>query len=97
MIDPVLSAGAKSGYTFASVGNTTVGGALQGFETNGTPATVGTTGTRAFCSDQSGVIRYNTSGTASARLPVPAQPLQRLCSTRSGVMGEEGELPPLFF
>lgn len=64
LIDPVLSAGAKSGYTFASVGNTTVGGALQGFETNGTPATVGTTGTRAFCSDQSGVIRYNTSGTA---------------------------------
>jgi prepilin-type N-terminal cleavage/methylation domain-containing protein len=64
LIDPILSAGTKSGYTFAAVGNTTVGGALQGFETNATPVAGGITGTRAFCSDQSGVIRYNTTGTA---------------------------------
>ena len=64
LIDPVLSAGTKSGYTFAAVGNNTVGGAVQGFEINATPVSSGTTGTRAFCSDQSGVIRYNTSGTA---------------------------------
>jgi prepilin-type N-terminal cleavage/methylation domain-containing protein len=64
LIDPVLSAGSKSGYTFAAVGNTPVGGALQGFEINATPVSVGITGTRAFCSDQSGVIRYNTTGVA---------------------------------
>jgi len=64
LIDPILSAGTKSGYTFAAVGNNTVGGAVQGFEINATPVSSGTTGTRAFCSDQSGVIRYNTTGTA---------------------------------
>jgi len=63
LVDPVLGAGAKSGYTFAAVGNTPVGGANQGVEVNATPATVGTTGTRSFCSDQSGVIRYKTTGT----------------------------------
>lgn len=61
LIDPVLSAGTKSGYTFAAVGNGTNN---TGFEVNGTPVTVGTTGQRAFCSDQSGVIQYNTTGTA---------------------------------
>ena len=64
LIDPILSAGTKSGYAFAAVGNNTVGGAVQGFEINATPVSSGTTGTRAFCSDQSGVIRYNTTGTA---------------------------------
>jgi prepilin-type N-terminal cleavage/methylation domain-containing protein len=64
LLDPVLSGGAKSGYSFAAVGNTAVGGALQGFEVNATPSNVGVTGTRAFCADQSGVIRYNTTGTA---------------------------------
>ena len=64
LIDPILSAGTKSGYSFAAVGNNTVGGAVQGFEINATPVSSGTTGTRAFCSDQSGVIRYNTTGTA---------------------------------
>ncbi|HWF37491.1 MAG TPA: prepilin-type N-terminal cleavage/methylation domain-containing protein [Candidatus Acidoferrales bacterium] len=63
LLDPILGAGAKSGYTFAAVGNTAVAGALQGFEVNATPTSPGTTGTRAFCSDQSGVIRYNTAGT----------------------------------
>ncbi len=61
LIDPVLSAGTKSGYTFAAVGN---GTGKTGYEVNGSPVTVGTTGQRAFCSDQSGVIRYNTTGTA---------------------------------
>lgn len=61
LIDPVLSAGTKSGYTFAAVGN---GTGKTGYEVNGTPVTVGTTGQRAFCSDQSGVIRYNLTGSA---------------------------------
>jgi prepilin-type N-terminal cleavage/methylation domain-containing protein len=64
LIDPVLSGGAKSGYNFVSVANTAVGVVLSGFETNATPGNVGVTGQRAFCSDQSGVIRYNTTGAA---------------------------------
>ena len=63
LVDPILSAGTKSGYTFAVAGNTPVAGANQGFEVNATPSST-STGTRAFCSDQSGVIRYNTTGTA---------------------------------
>jgi prepilin-type N-terminal cleavage/methylation domain-containing protein len=63
LIDPVLSAGAKSGYTFAAVGNTPVAGANQAYESNATPSSVNT-GTRSFCSDQTGVIRYKTTGVA---------------------------------
>jgi type IV pilus assembly protein PilA len=66
LIDPVLSTGTKSGYTFAAVGNGAVAPStvLNGYEVNATPQTVGTTGQRSFCSDQSGVIRYKTTGTA---------------------------------
>ena len=64
LIDSMLTGGAKSGYTFTAAGNTSMGGVDEGFETNATPIVVGTTGQRAFCSDQTGVIRYNTTGVA---------------------------------
>jgi len=64
LIDPVLSSGTKSGYTFLAAGTLPVNGINNGFEVNATPASVGTTGQRAFCSDQSGVIRFNTTGAA---------------------------------
>lgn len=66
LIDQVLAAGNKSGYTFAA---TASGGSppttpnVQ-YVASGLPVTVGTTGQRGFCSDQSGVIRFNASGTA---------------------------------
>jgi type IV pilus assembly protein PilA len=66
LIDPVLTLGTKSGYTVDSQPNTGAGtnaSPYNGFETNATPFSV-STGTRAFCSDNSGVIRYNTTGTA---------------------------------
>jgi type IV pilus assembly protein PilA len=66
LIDPVLTLGTKSGYTVDSQPNTGSGTNVDpynGFETNATPFSV-STGTRAFCSDNSGVIRYNTTGTA---------------------------------
>jgi prepilin-type N-terminal cleavage/methylation domain-containing protein len=62
LIDPVLTAGAKSGYAFATVGNTAVNGVLTGFETSANPGNVGVSGQRSFCSDQSGVIRYDPAG-----------------------------------
>ena len=66
LIDPVLTLGTKSGYTVNTAPNTGAGtnaSPYNGFETNATPFSV-STGTRAFCSDSSGVIRYNTTGTA---------------------------------
>jgi type IV pilus assembly protein PilA len=66
IIDPVLSAGSKSGYKFAYT-------ATAGSETpplndtytqNAVPSSIGTTGQRGFYSDQTGVIRYNLTGAA---------------------------------
>ena len=64
LIDNVLMLGTKSGYTF-------VLGALGGppantYSDKASPVTIGTTGQRGFYSDQSGVIRYNQSGSASS-------------------------------
>ncbi len=64
LIDNILTGGNKSGYTFAAAGTLASNGVNNGFEVNATPVTVGQTGQRAFCSDQSGVIRFNTTGTA---------------------------------
>ncbi len=58
LIDSVLGSGTKDGYSFASVGTTNT------FTITADPVTAGTTGTRYFFSDESGVIRYNTSQTA---------------------------------
>ena len=54
----------KSGYTFVAVGNTPALGVNSGFEVNATPNTVDVTGKRAFCADQTGVLRGNTTGVA---------------------------------
>jgi type IV pilus assembly protein PilA len=66
LIDPVLTVGTKSGYVVAAVAATGAGSVISPFNTfedNATPLST-STGTRAFCSDQSGVIRYNLTGTA---------------------------------
>ena len=84
LIDPVLSTGLKSGYTFASAATLQVGTVWNGFEVNATPSSVGVTGQRAFCADQSGVIRFIPTGAAAIGLAagtcsaIPAVP------TRSG-------------
>ena len=57
LIDSVLGSGTKDGYTFAAAtgtGNTT-------FNLKSRPVTYGSTGTRSFFADESGVIRYNTA------------------------------------
>ncbi|SRR6266581_2162139 len=71
IIDSGLSVApfSKSGYTFAAVGNTLVNGVTNGFEGNATPNVVDITGKRAFCSDQTGVIRGNTTGVAFGTAP----------------------------
>lgn len=71
IIDPGLSVApfTKSGYSFVAVGNTPVAGVNNGFEANATPLAVDITGKRAFCSDQTGVLRANTTGVAIGVAP----------------------------
>ena len=64
IVDPVLSAGAKSGYKFAYAPAVGGDGLNDTYAQTGIPATVGTTGQRAFYSDQTGVIRYTLTGVA---------------------------------
>ena len=68
LIDPVLTLGdtnGKSGYFFglasAAAGTSTI---ANTFGADAYPQNVGTTGQRGFCSDESGVVRFNTSGGA---------------------------------
>jgi type IV pilus assembly protein PilA len=67
LIDPVMTTGIKSGYNFntgAAGGAGTTASPYTSFGTEAYPITVGSTGQRGFCSDESGVLRYNTDGTA---------------------------------
>jgi prepilin-type N-terminal cleavage/methylation domain-containing protein len=59
-IDGVLGAGAKSGYTF------TYNGATNTWTGSGVPTTATTTGDRGFFVSESGVIRFEATGAATA-------------------------------
>ncbi len=60
LIDSVLGSGTKDGYSYASTGTAIA------FTVTAAPLTVGSTGTRYFFADESGVIRYNTAGAATS-------------------------------
>ena len=69
LIDDTLAAAisaatAKSGYFFTYAPVAT-GGVNTGFTINGDPATAGQTGSRTFCSDNTGVIRAAAAPTAA--------------------------------
>jgi prepilin-type N-terminal cleavage/methylation domain-containing protein len=61
LIDDILAQGNKSGYVFAWTGD----GAIPSvtFAVTGTPQVLGASGQRMFCSDQTGVIHYDPTGT----------------------------------
>ena len=61
LIDSVLSAGTKSGYTFTF----TAGTGNLSYTITAAPSTPGVTGQRGFFTDQSGVIRGDAGGTAT--------------------------------
>jgi type IV pilus assembly protein PilA len=72
LLDQVLAAGTKSGYTFTFVG--TAGSTpVVGYVTTAVAVSLGNSGQRSFFSDQSGVIRYNTAGTAPTAADLPLQ------------------------
>jgi len=54
----------KSGYYFTDPAITAAGGINVDYEEEGTPAAKGQTGSRAFCSNSDGVIRFNATGAA---------------------------------
>ncbi len=60
ILDPVISAGTKSGYSFA-LSNCT-GTPVSNYQSSAAPITVGGSGQRAFCSDGSGIIQYSGDG-----------------------------------
>jgi type IV pilus assembly protein PilA len=71
LIDSVLANGAKSGYSFAVTPANAVNNANTTYSTVGDPSST-QTGTRHFYSDQSGVIRYDSTAQATAN----SNPLQ---------------------
>src|SRR5260370_15027507 len=65
LIDNVLSSTAvKSGYNF-TITNLTGAPVVVTYTATALPTVVGQSGQRGFCTDQSGVIRYNAAGTCT--------------------------------
>ena len=65
MIDSALVSGTKSGYAFTyTPGATGVSGNVLSYSITANPTSPGITGRRGFFTDQSGVIRANTTGAA---------------------------------
>jgi len=67
LIDSVLAAGSKSGYTFVYK----AGGSNQSYTITATPITAATTGQNMYFTDQSGVIRVDTSGGGAGATSTP--------------------------
>lgn len=66
LIDSVLAGGTKSGYSFTySPGASDSSGKINAYAINATPIT-STTGTNYYFTDQSGVIRQNSTTTAAS-------------------------------
>jgi type IV pilus assembly protein PilA len=70
LVDSTLASGVKGGYkfTFTPTAADTVGHVL-GYSITATPVVPGTTGQRAFFTDQGGTIRASPSGTADSSSP----------------------------
>jgi type IV pilus assembly protein PilA len=67
LIDSVLSAGAKSGYNFTYSAATP----FQSYSILAKPITAATTGQNSYYTDQSGVIRFDTSGGTPSAASTP--------------------------
>ena len=77
LIDSVLSSGTKSGYTFTytPVGTAQTVGSCTGYPSYsviGVPVVTGQTGQRSFYTDQSGVIRFDITGSNAVNSSSPA-------------------------
>ena len=68
LIDSILAAGKKSGYTFTWTGDGLT--PSIGYTVNADPLTRGSSGRRSFFTNYPGVIRYNNTAPATAVDPV---------------------------
>jgi type IV pilus assembly protein PilA len=73
IIDGVLGSatGVKSGYTYVETGGAAVNGVITTYTASATPVTIGSTGQNMFCSDQTGVIRFDPSGAGCKNTSLP--------------------------
>jgi type IV pilus assembly protein PilA len=70
LIDSGLATGVKSGYKFTlTVVSTDPAGNVVSYAITAVPVTPGSTGQKAFYTDQSGTIRVSPSGTADSSSP----------------------------
>ena len=60
LVDDLLALGVKSGYSFVLTGDGAV--PSVSYTVTGTPQAVGSSGQRMFCTDQTGVVRFDPSG-----------------------------------
>jgi prepilin-type N-terminal cleavage/methylation domain-containing protein len=71
LLDAVLAAGTKSGYKFVWTGD---GNPVSvGYTITAAPVSIGSTGQRMFCSDMSGVIRFDPTGAGCVAASLPLQ------------------------
>jgi type IV pilus assembly protein PilA len=83
LLDPVLSTAPyqKSGYTLAAPGAGGAGTASSpntSFAASAVPIKIGSSGQNAYCSDESGVIRFDPTGTTAAATDTACQALTAL-------------------
>jgi type IV pilus assembly protein PilA len=71
LLDIVLSSGTKAGYTFAYAGDALTPSLT--YTVTATPVSLGMSGQRMFCSDQTSVIRYDPSGAGCTSTSSPIQ------------------------
>ena len=71
LLDQVLAAGTKAGYTFVYTGDGVTPSVTYGLVA--TPITLGMSGQRQFCSDQTSVIRFEPSGAGCTSASAPIQ------------------------
>lgn len=69
VLDPQVAGGIKAGYQFTYASSSSGGGPPEKFVVNANPISAGQTGMRYFFVDQSMVIRFETTGPATATSP----------------------------
>ena len=74
VLDPGLAVGNKSGYTFTvdKCTKVTVNNVDQftGYQINAVPNSVGRTGDRGYCMDESGIIKFDPAGGTNCTQPI---------------------------
>jgi len=71
LLDEVLSAGTKAGYSFVFTGDGLTPSVT--YTIVATPVSLGISGQRQFCSDQTSVIRFEPSGSGCGNASAPIQ------------------------